>query len=397
MIILTSLLKELLPAQPHLQTQIYFKSSLIALCHAMEDQVLVGDDRPLVIASFQRERFFRQETHRYLQFAERTDQLYVLMALEADVKSGYEPYEIIPFDFRDGLSQEWHLVVIGQQYASCLLCQELEGSPSLEPEAQPEPMEQARRFESFWTFDRQISCAAAELLLRRILVYRPELAPKVNQAVSQLTPEGSSGLYQSDPTSFAERLVNYLQTGQYKLLKAYNLIYGASRKDRLINAINVAIRRLHNRDEILQIAVKELGQTFPSCRYLIYPCKSTDKVVIIQYEFLGTNVASLVGQAWPLQDNPLFEAVLQKQESIYMEDTQTDARLATAQPLQALVKHASIRAWLMVPMLYQGSLLGMVELHYCDGETSSIFDDEIISLIEVIATLVGVALIQAKE
>lgn len=110
-----------------------------------------------------------------------------------------------------------------------------------------------------------------------------------------------------------------------------------------------------------------------------------------------TDVVSLVGQAWPLQDNPLFEAVLQKQESIYIEDTQTDARLATAQPLQALVKHASIRAWLMVPMLYQGSLLGMVELHYCHGETSSIFDDEIISLIEVIATLVGVALIQAKE
>ena len=395
MIILTSLLKELLETQPHLRTQTYFKSSLIALCHAMEDQVLVGEEHPLVIASFQRERFYRQETHRYLQIAERTDQLYVLAAPEADSKSGSEPYEIIPFDFRDGLSQEWHLVVIGQQYASCLLCREQEGSPSLEA-PQPEPMDQARRFEGFWTFDRQLSSDAARLLLRRVLVYRPELAAKVNQAVSQLTPEGASKLHQLAPTPFAERLVTYLQTGQYKLRKAYNLILAQERKDRLVNAINVAIRKSLNPDEILRLAVQELGQTLASCRCLIYPCKATDKTVIIQYEFLGTDVMSLVGQAWPLQDNPLFQEVLQKQESIYVEDTQTTAHLATTQTLQTLVEYASIRAWLMVPVLYQGRLVGMVELHYCDEETSSIGDDEVISLVEVIATLVGVVLIQVN-
>mgnify|MGYP002135718085 CR=1 FL=1 len=52
-----------------------------ALSHAMEDQVLAGVDQPVIIASFQRERFYRQEAHRYLRISEKTDQVYVLAAL----------------------------------------------------------------------------------------------------------------------------------------------------------------------------------------------------------------------------------------------------------------------------------------------------------------------------
>ena len=66
----TSVLEELLQALPTLRSQIYFKSSLTALSHAMEDQVLAGGDRPVVIASFQRERFYRQEAHRYLRISD---------------------------------------------------------------------------------------------------------------------------------------------------------------------------------------------------------------------------------------------------------------------------------------------------------------------------------------
>ena len=88
----------------------------------MEDQVLAGAERPLVIASFQRERFYRQEAHRYLRIAERTDQVYVLAAPETDFANRSGSYETIAFESADELSHEWHLVVIGQQYASCLVC-----------------------------------------------------------------------------------------------------------------------------------------------------------------------------------------------------------------------------------------------------------------------------------
>ena len=72
MSILTSILADLLQVAPELRPQLYFKSSLTALSHAMENQVLAGLERPLVIASFQRERFYRQEAHRYRRIAART-------------------------------------------------------------------------------------------------------------------------------------------------------------------------------------------------------------------------------------------------------------------------------------------------------------------------------------
>jgi GAF domain-containing protein len=49
----------------------------------------------------------------------------------------------------------------------------------------------------------------------------------------------------------------------------------------------------------------------------------------------------------------------------------------------------------MVPVLYQGQLLGMVELHHC-GATPYRWKEDELSLVEAIATQVGVALIQAE-
>ncbi|NEQ17494.1 MAG: histidine kinase, partial [Moorea sp. SIO3E2] len=108
MIITTSVLQSLLQAIPILRSQVYFKSSLTALSHAMEDQVLAGSEQPLVIASFQRERFYRQEAHRYRRIAQQTPQVYVLAAPETEFKSSSEYHETVAFEPNDTLSQEWH-------------------------------------------------------------------------------------------------------------------------------------------------------------------------------------------------------------------------------------------------------------------------------------------------
>ena len=71
-----SVLAKLLQIFPQLQPQMYFKASLTALSHAMEDQILAGKEKPLVIASFQRERFYRQEAQRYRRIANKTCLLY---------------------------------------------------------------------------------------------------------------------------------------------------------------------------------------------------------------------------------------------------------------------------------------------------------------------------------
>ena len=395
MSISTSLLEDLLRAQPQLRPQIYFKPSLTALSHAMEDQVLAGSDRPLVIANFQQERFYRQEAHRYQRIAQITPQVYVLAAPETEFRSASDAYETVAFVPTDELTQEWHLIAIGGQYASCLICRERE---AFTPDnlTQLLAMDQSRRFEGIWTFDRQVSCTAAHLLLDRILAYRPELAAKIAEARSQLLVPAPAGFQNVDPGPFAERLVTYLQASQYKLLKAYSSIANQERRERLVNSITDAIRRSLNPDEIFQVAVRELGSTLRTCRCLIYRCQESDAVATIQHEFLGTqNPPSLLGQTWPLESNPLFEAIVEQQAPIYVTDTRNDPHLVQTDDLASLHRQWEICSRLLVPVHYQGRLLGIVELHYCGNEAHLWQEDEV-QLVEAIATQIGVALIQAE-
>lgn len=428
MMIATSVLASLLQVMPQLRAQVYFKSSLTALSHAMEDQVLAGTDEPLVIANFQRERFYRQEAHRYRRIAERTHQVYVLAAPETDFKNSSNFYETVAFDPADALAQEWHLVVIGQSYASCLICRER--SPIVVDTTSSE-IDPSRRFEGIWTFDREVSEQAAEILLTRIAAYRPELTDKIQEAKSLYLGNASALRFASsadltNPDPFVQRLVTYLQAGQYKLLKAYESISAQEQKERLVNSITTAIRRSLNPKEILDVAVQELGQALGSCRCLIYCCKATDTTTTIGHEFLKlddngeTTLAPARGQTWLLGDNALFQEVVQQREPVYVEDTQTDARInqsngsrktksksrSTSLPdrasskssfttLKKLLQQFSVRSLLMVPVVYQGQLLGMVELHHCGTKPYHWKDDEV-ALVEAIATQVGVALIQAE-
>ncbi|MBD1845377.1 GAF domain-containing protein [Cyanobacteria bacterium FACHB-63] len=399
MIIPDSVLEMLLKALPQVRPQIYFKSSLTALSHAMEDQVLAGNDHPLVIASFQRERFYRQEAHRYLRISDRTDQVYVLAAPETDFANRSEHYETIAFEPEDALSQEWHLIVVGEQYASCLICRERDLSAENQSIA-PLHVDQARRFEGIWTFDRAVVLKSAEILLNRILKYRPELQGKITPMLARIVASSTSDINQVDPAPFADRLVTYLQAGQYKLAKAYRSIAEKERKERLVNSITAAVRRSLDPHEILNVAAEELGKVLGAGRCLIYRCKSNDASAILQHEYLLDSVPSLAGRTWTLHGNPLFEEVVQRQEAVFIEDTQSDARLAMIKDgdrtLQALTQEWDVRSWLMVPVLHQNQLLGMVELHYC-GTTPHVLERDEVAMIEAIATQVGVALIQAES
>lgn len=420
MSISASILEDLVRVLPHLRTQIYFKSSLIALSHAIEDQVLAGSVPPLVIASFQQERFYRQEAHRYRRIADRTDQVYVLAAPETEFAHGSDYYERIAFDPEDGLRDEWHLIVIGQQYASCLVCRE-HFAPSEQTAGfdQLATMDQIRRFEGIWTFDRLVCIQAAELMFARILHYRPELQAKIDQARSDILASLPHLIEVAQPGPFADRLVTYLQAGQYKLLKAYRSIAAQERKERLVNAISTALRQSLNPEEILKIAVQELGQVLKVNRCLFYRCRETDASAPIQYEFLGAAVPSLCGYDWPLQNNPLFQTVVNQQERVYISNTRTDPRITStpsaaapgkpkrgkrkssppASPLALslveLVAQWQIEAWLMVPVLYRGRLLGMVELHG-SAEQGRDWREDDLALVEAIAVQVGMALIQAE-
>jgi DICT domain-containing protein/GAF domain-containing protein len=393
-----SILEDLLVALPDLRPQIYFKSSLTALSHAMEDQVLAGTDQPVVIASFQRERFYRQEAHRYLRIADRTDQVYVLAAPETDFANRFDHYETIAFEPTDALAQEWHLVVVGSQYAACLICRERQAYTVPGDLSLSLPPDQSRRFEGIWTFERSVACKAAELLLAKVVLYRPELSDKVAAAQTLLLNHTQAHFNAVDPGPFAERLVTYIQAGQYKLLKAYRSIAAQEQRERLVNSITSAIRRSLDPDEIFKVAVQELGQVLQASRCLIYRCRDTDTSVTLQHESLNHGMESLMGHYWNLADNPLFQSVARHQEPIYVPNTQADIWLLREQEVvapQEQVQRWAIAAWLMVPVVHQNRLLGMVEVHYCN-HTNQDWHESNVGLIEAIANQIGVALIQAE-
>jgi len=425
-----SVLAELVLEVPQIKPQIYFKSSLTALSHAMEDLVLASSDRPLVIATFQKERFYRQEAHRYRRIANLTSQVYVLAAPETEFKNSSEYHETVAFNAKHALSKEWNLLVLGQEYSSCLICNECDNSGLVDKTSQFSGMEQARRFEGIWTFDRQVCLQSATLLLHRILKYRPELKEKVQRATEiyginlDLRRRKKSAKSKSSDNHtnlqkasvvvennnynhpFAERLVTYLQASQYKLIKAYSSIAAQEKKQRLINIISSVMRRSLDPDEIIKVAVQELGEALLASRCLIYQCRPGDTIATITHEFLGLSVKSLLNQVWPLKENCLFQKVVQTQGRIYIEDTSLVPEYLVSEIsvsdksqekncLEDLISQWEISSWLMIPLLYQGRLLGMVELHNC-GSCPQSWSEEQIDLVEAIATQLSITLIQAE-
>ncbi len=376
---------------PQLRSHLYFKSSLTALSHAMEDRVLAGTDRPLLIASFQQEKFYRQEAHRYRRLGEISEQVYVLAAPETEFTDSGQEYELVPFPPDDALGQEWHLIAIGAQSSACLVCREKIGAnPDLLvlPEIDP-----SRRFEGIWTFDRQVTIAAAHILLDRIQGYRPDLAAKIAQAKQDylITVPTVPHDHSASADAFVQRLVTYLQARQYKLLKAYRSIEEKEERERLVNSIAGAIRRSLNSADILQVAVQELGKATGVSRCTIYQYRQDDREVTIAHEYLASSqVPSIIGQTWNLSNNPLVQAVIADRES------KTLADISSPKTWQRTLAKLGITDWAIVPVLHQNRILGAIELHQTNPDPLP-WSDDTINLVEAIATQIGSTLIQAES
>ena len=403
----TSIVEEIFEALPTLHSQMYFKTSLTALSHAMEDQILAGSaQQMLIIASFQQERFYRQEAHRYARIGEISDQVYVLSAAETHFSETVDGYEKINFDGTDALTQEWHLVVLGEHYCAALICREhapdVRESKQEQVESLPvmgtvtTHLDQTRRFEGLWTLDRQVTLRAANLLLNRIQDYRPDLAKKVKRARSTFIPKQLSSRLSVDTDPFAQRLITYLQAGQYKQLKAYRAIALQEQRARLINSITAAIRQSLNPAEIFAIAAQELGHVLDVGRCIIYRVAPDAADAVIRHEYRQPHFNSLTGSTWPLKNNPLYQWVKSHQRSLAIDDisNSTDADIDLARAIPRLERW-QIRGCLLVPLVHKTRLVGMVELHF-DGQGDRGWSDDEIMLSEAIANQLSVALIQAE-
>ncbi|MEM9567439.1 MAG: DICT sensory domain-containing protein [Cyanobacteria bacterium P01_E01_bin.34] len=392
----TSLLVDLLDACPQVRPQVYFKSSLVALSHALEDLVLSEAGDALVFANFQRERFYRQEAARYLRIHDVADRVYVLAAPETDFHTDEVPYERVALDLDDPLANEWHLIIVDRHYAACLVCAE---KPKAEALRLGGGMDAMRQFEGYWSFEPEVAIASARLLLPKIAAYRPELSEQLATHAAQLDEiDGQlrDALHRRDP--FSERLMTYLQAGQYKLQRAYRAISRKEERERLINTIVMAIRQSLDSKEIFDLTVRELGTGLKACRCLLYSYRAGQTDIEISCEFAQVGVSSLLGQTITVSNNPLLARALQSGEATQLSDVPHKALHSS---LQAVWEQWGVNAWLVVPIVYQGRLLGAIELHRCgsipDGQQPRLgWIEADVELVKTVAVQIGVALIQAE-
>ncbi len=414
----TSLLEDFLVAEPSLRPQIYFKNSLTALSHAMEDQILAVDNRddpPLVIANFQKERFYRMEARRYQRISSQADQVFILAAPETEFFGEDTDCHLVALDPEDPLAQEWHLMILCRRYAAVLVCREestaseqessQEGLPiDLKDYQQDLPtLDPARRFRGVWSFDRQMTWRAASLMLPKILAYRPDCAEILgNHPMLSLIP-GEPALI--DPTIYTERLFNYLQAGQYKLVKTIKVIQEQERKERLVNRITGMVRSSLDPQVVFQMAVQELGEALHASRCLLYRPTGNEHYSIRQ-EFRATGVDSLVDHEDELSHKSLIELAIQRKQvvTLGMDDSgrsnyppeisgalSADHLISIKQEMQA----QGIQSWLVAPVIFQGQNLGALSLQQTDGE-SRVWKLAEIELVSTVADQLGVALIQAE-
>jgi DICT domain-containing protein/GAF domain-containing protein len=374
-----SLLPELLQLFPELRAQVYFKTTLTAISHAMEDLVLASNEQPLVIANFQQERYYRQESSRYQRIAQRTDRVYVLAAPETDFASAPTSFATVGLEQTDELAQEWHLAIVGENYSACLICREYAAPIGTID------LDSARQFRGFWTFDPAVSRQAAALLLQRIGDYRPDLASQIDREkqrgiVGKLPPQSVESI---SAELFINRLVTYLQASQHRQVKAYQRIVGQERQERLINQFTTAIRQSQTIEDILAITIREVSQLFGQSRCLI----SRLPLGLSATEYLATH--------------PHFEPLLNQGQIVSIADISQDSGIQSHLDLQMRLAQAQIQACLLVPIFiaataqneYRQQCLGVLELHHSSPYSWSLADRD---LLRSISERVGIELLQAE-
>ena len=195
---------------------VYYKNTLVALCHALEDHILTKDNDPLVIAAFQQGKWYLQEAERYADIAQHSREIVIMAAADAgfgEHPTGQLPnIDLVGLAADDPVAQEWHLIILAPDYTAMVICQELseadygkDGLPTCDLE---------RKFYGLWTFEPELVEETAELAIAHIQDYNPELALKLSQYQQAIHPAICPG---EEVATVVSRVVDYLKTGQGKL------------------------------------------------------------------------------------------------------------------------------------------------------------------------------------
>jgi MerR family transcriptional regulator, light-induced transcriptional regulator len=158
-----SLYAEVRRRHSDLPSQLVSQPAMMALSRAIEDECCAQATRPVLLASFQRRRFYRASYTRWTELA-RTARAAVVFADFADPRpvAPAMPVEVaVPYDAP--LNREWSVVCDAPDRPACLVGWERPG----------EDKDSDRRFEAFWSVDPQVVRDTARIAAGLADGYRP--------------------------------------------------------------------------------------------------------------------------------------------------------------------------------------------------------------------------------
>jgi len=191
---------------PALIPQVLRKVTLLALTRAIEDECCAAAERPVLFASFQQQRFFRQSQDRWNELA-RTARAVVVFADFGKLAAAKIPPPDEPAPVRVRLPadaparREWTLVCGSGDYPACVTGWEFPG--------QREGADAARRFEVIWSVDPQVVGSAAAICAQLARSYRPGLGRLLASLPSQSPPPASADLRRA--AGLLTRMTGYLE------------------------------------------------------------------------------------------------------------------------------------------------------------------------------------------
>ncbi|HEY9666164.1 MAG TPA: DICT sensory domain-containing protein [Coleofasciculaceae cyanobacterium] len=191
---------------------VYYKNTLVALCHALEDFILESQGTPLMIAAFQRGKWYLQEAERYGDLAQKASQVVIMAAPDAGFgdhpTSKRSNVAVVSLEPIDPVAQEWHLMILSETYAAMVLCQELSASDYGIKGVPENDLE--RKFYGFWTFEPDLVQETMELAIAHLGGYDPNLQQVLTQQVHKITAAYGTQP-RDDIGSVVIRVVDYLQ------------------------------------------------------------------------------------------------------------------------------------------------------------------------------------------
>jgi DICT domain-containing protein len=197
---------------------VYYKNTLVSLCHALEDCILTSSSSPIAIAAFQQGKWYLQEADRYASLAKKARQIVIMAAPDTgwqDHPTSQMPnVDLVSLNSADPVAQEWHLMILSPTYTAMVLCQEL--SPASYGPAGPPQDDLERKFYGLWTFEPELVKETVELAIPHIGKYNPELQETLKAQVRSLAGE-ASGCERDDLGEIVCRVVDYLQANEQDL------------------------------------------------------------------------------------------------------------------------------------------------------------------------------------